>query len=43
MQDQRSRRRPRQEALKIYRGVSVNNFNTIDFALLRAAALREAS
>lgn len=30
------------EALKLYKEVSVNNFNTIDFALLRAEALRKA-
>ena len=29
------------EAMKIYREVSVNNFNTIDFALLRAEALKK--
>jgi tetratricopeptide (TPR) repeat protein len=29
------------EALKLYKEVSVNNFNTIDFALLRAEALRK--
>jgi hypothetical protein len=30
------------EALKLYKEVSVNNFNTIDFALLRAEALKKA-
>lgn len=30
------------EALKLYREVSVNNFNTIDFALLRAEARKKA-
>jgi tetratricopeptide (TPR) repeat protein len=29
-------------AMKLYREVSVNNFNTIDFALLRADALKKA-
>jgi tetratricopeptide (TPR) repeat protein len=29
------------EALKLYREVSVNNFNTVDFALLRAEALKK--
>jgi len=31
------------EAMKIYKEVSVNNFNTIDFALLRAEALKKVS
>ena len=30
------------EATKLYKEVSVNNFNTVDFALLRAAALKKA-
>jgi len=30
------------EALKIYKEVSVNNFNTVDFALLRAEATKKA-
>jgi tetratricopeptide (TPR) repeat protein len=30
------------EALRLYKEVSVNNFNTIDFALLRAEALKKA-
>jgi len=30
------------EALKLYKEVSVNNFNTVDFALLRSAALKKA-
>jgi tetratricopeptide (TPR) repeat protein len=29
------------EALKLYKDVSVNNFNTVDFALLRAPALKK--
>ncbi|HEV7606578.1 MAG TPA: tetratricopeptide repeat protein [Steroidobacteraceae bacterium] len=29
------------EALKLYKEVSVNNFNTVDFALLRAEALKK--
>jgi tetratricopeptide (TPR) repeat protein len=29
------------EAMKLYREVSVNNFNTVDFALLRAQALKK--
>jgi tetratricopeptide (TPR) repeat protein len=31
------------DAMQLYREVSVNNFNTIDFALLRAAALKKVS
>jgi tetratricopeptide (TPR) repeat protein len=31
------------EAMAIYKDVSVNNFNTIDFALLRAEALKKVS
>jgi tetratricopeptide (TPR) repeat protein len=30
------------EALELYKEVSVNNFNTVDFALLRSAALKKA-
>jgi tetratricopeptide (TPR) repeat protein len=30
------------EALRLYKEVSVNNFNTVDFALLRSAALKKA-
>ena len=29
------------EATKIYKEVSVNNFNTVDFALLRKEALKK--
>jgi tetratricopeptide (TPR) repeat protein len=32
----------REEALKLYKEVSVNNFNTVDFALLRKEALKRA-
>ncbi len=31
------------EAMRLYKEVSVNNFNTIDFALLRAEALKKVS
>jgi tetratricopeptide (TPR) repeat protein len=31
----------KEEAMRLYREVSVNNFNTIDFALLRAEALKK--
>ena len=31
------------DAMKLYKEVSVNNFNTIDFALLRSEALKKAS
>jgi hypothetical protein len=30
------------EARKLYRAVAVNNFNTVDFALLRSQALKKA-
>jgi hypothetical protein len=32
----------RDEAMKLYKEVSLNNFNTIDFALLRSEALKKA-
>jgi tetratricopeptide (TPR) repeat protein len=32
----------KEEALKLYKEVSVNNFNTVDFALLRGEALKKA-
>jgi tetratricopeptide (TPR) repeat protein len=32
----------KEEAMKLYKEVSVNNFNTVDFALLRGEALKKA-